>query len=145
MMIKSVGNWHNDDNIACVQQMCRAGTETVDFLKQCDAHIPNHHAVIYQKVYFHFESNLLHASENYSCACSFWAEYHHSKHFAVWNVIDEFKWKSIKIVFLLMPPQRGHHIYGLVQNYSNSIANAMGLLQSCTKPSISYAQFCRYL
>ena len=28
---------------------------------------------------------------------------------------------------------------GLVQDCSNSIANALELLQSCTKPSISYA------
>ena len=27
------------------------------------------------------------------------------------------------------------HIDGLVQDYSNSIANALELLQSCTKPS----------
>ena len=29
-----------------------------------------------------------------------------------------------------------HHIYGLVQDYNNSVANALELLQSCTKPSI---------
>ena len=30
------------------------------------------------------------------------------------------------------------HIDGLVQNFSNSIANALELLQSCTKPTILY-------
>ena len=29
-----------------------------------------------------------------------------------------------------------NYIYGLVQDCSNSIANAMELLQSCTKPSV---------
>ena len=29
-------------------------------------------------------------------------------------------------------------IDGLVQDYSNAIANALELLQSCTKPSILY-------
>ena len=29
-----------------------------------------------------------------------------------------------------------HHFDGLAQDYSNSIANALELLQSCTKPSI---------
>ena len=28
------------------------------------------------------------------------------------------------------------YIYGLVQDWNNSIANALGLLQSCTKPLI---------
>ena len=28
------------------------------------------------------------------------------------------------------------HIYGLVQDWSNSIANALKLLQDCTKPSM---------
>ena len=30
------------------------------------------------------------------------------------------------------------YLYGLVQDYSNSSANALELLQSCTKPSISF-------
>ena len=33
--------------------------------------------------------------------------------------------------------QRKHHIDGLVQDCNNSIANALELLQSCTKPPIS--------
>ena len=33
-------------------------------------------------------------------------------------------------------------VYGLVQDYSNSIANALELLQSCTKPSmLGYQQW----
>ena len=33
-----------------------------------------------------------------------------------------------------------HDIDGLVQDCSNSIANALELLQSCTKPSIWYCK-----
>ena len=33
---------------------------------------------------------------------------------------------------------------GLVQDYSNSIANALEVLRSCTKPSIYSTQFVRY-
>ena len=33
-----------------------------------------------------------------------------------------------------------HDINGLVQDCSNSIANALELLQSCTKPSIQYIE-----
>ena len=36
------------------------------------------------------------------------------------------------------------YIYGLVQDCSNSIANALVLLQSCTKPSISSLYFMKY-
>ena len=32
--------------------------------------------------------------------------------------------------------KRNWYIHGLVQDYSNSIANALELLQSCAKPSI---------
>ena len=35
-----------------------------------------------------------------------------------------------------MPLATSHYLDGLVQDRSNSIANAMELLQSCTKPSI---------
>ena len=31
---------------------------------------------------------------------------------------------------------KDYHIYGLVQDCSNSSANALELLQSCTKPSL---------
>ena len=37
-----------------------------------------------------------------------------------------------KMVFILSHD----YIDGLVQDYSNSIANALELLQSCTKPSV---------
>ena len=36
-----------------------------------------------------------------------------------------------------MPTMNKLYLDGLVQNRSNSIANALELLQSCTKPSIS--------
>ena len=34
----------------------------------------------------------------------------------------------------------GHHVDGLVQDCSDSIANILQLLQSCTKPSMISAQ-----
>ena len=37
---------------------------------------------------------------------------------------------------------KGHQIDGLVQDCSNSIVNALGLLQSCTKPSKWHCDRC---
>ena len=51
-------------------------------------------------------------------------------HFKNWLQIPLFKSFVTNYVYI-------HHIDGLVQDWSNSIANALELLQSCTKPSIS--------
>ena len=39
--------------------------------------------------------------------------------------------------------ERGFHIDGLVQDCSNFIVNALELLQSCTRPSIWCAGYCK--
>ena len=39
-------------------------------------------------------------------------------------------------VIMIMSRKKKHDIDGLVQDWSNSIANALELLQSCTKTSI---------
>ena len=45
-------------------------------------------------------------------------------------------WRSKYSVVCRFLKERRKHINGLVQDCSNSIANALELLQSCTKPSI---------
>ena len=50
-----------------------------------------------------------------------------------WIKIDTMYWA---VIVLDTPKPGEHHIDGLVQDCSNSIANAMELLQSCNKPSI---------
>ena len=62
--------------------------------------------------------------------------------FSVWNEITQLLHIIVQIltVFLqfLRNVLRNSPIDGLVQDCSNSIANALELLQSCTKPSICY-------
>ena len=47
----------------------------------------------------------------------------------LWNLRNKLKWN--------LNPNTKYCVNGLVQDCSNSIANALELLQSCTKPSIS--------
>ena len=49
----------------------------------------------------------------------------------MWDYYFEFKFK-----FNLIHDSGVYHIDDLVQDYSISIANALEILQSCTKPSI---------
>ena len=60
------------------------------------------------------------------------------------TILDITHYKCLKITYLKntatspMGQWIDYHINGLVQNCSNSIANAMELLQSCTKPWMLY-------
>ena len=45
--------------------------------------------------------------------------------------------KFVRVFYLYLNKKYNEDIDGLVQDYSNCIANALELIQSCTKPSIS--------
>ena len=55
----------------------------------------------------------------------------------LWLTVINYLWDGLQTIFmhhLQKTMVTNHHFEGLVQDCSNSIANALELLQSCTKP-----------
>ena len=117
----------------------------------------------YISFYFRFlkyglDKILLISCEHSICKDSLWLSFYHSKHLLVNKRYPKLRYpESLVKLFPGMTanhltfnmwnqyvcPQCAeflyeYHINGSVQDCSNSIANALELLQSCTKPSILY-------
>ena len=58
------------------------------------------------------------------------------------NKVNRFFDTSKKVALYWDDPLLDYHVYGVVQDCSNSSANALELLQSCTKPTMYATSLC---
>ena len=91
------------------------------------------------QIYLHVVFHTAYEVEFHCCFCLFFVCFFSLQTFtnrpqSGFRICNSYKWSCLWLTSLL--PISHRHFNGLVQDYSNSIANALVLLQSCTKPFI---------